>query len=246
MIKTVKLSKTSNVGICCVSHDPESNEISYIQTSNYEIMWKSSAIGEEISIEELSYNQNVTLHKIDHFLTNYLDNSVWFEADGIEMSNKALASTENMLIITPTLNFTILGLCLFAKLNSLCKPGIIVTDLSISEKSANQVFEYTDLDAELPESLPNQAEFMGEFSIWENPWWLRDDVTTYDNRTINEEELLRIRENLKEAHDNISSDFEMIEEQVREMFNDAAPAEIIEVDFDKLSKEKHTWKPKLV
>ena len=246
MIKTVKLVKSLDVNICSVTHTEDGKDIEFLQPCNYKITWKTSAIDLDMDIQELTVNQNVTLHKIEHFLQSYVDNSIWYDTEGREMSNRHFAASENMLIVTPGLNFTILGLCLFAKLNSLCKPGIVVTDIFFSEESTKSVFEYTDLDAEVPESLPTQEEFMGEFSIWEEPWWLRDDVTTYDNCALNQEELDNVRNNIKAAEQSITSDFEQIEEQVNEMLGNNSPAEVIEVDFSKIYKENQKWKPTLI
>ena len=246
MIKTVKISKKTPIHLCTVSQSVEGAEIEYLQPGNFDIEWKASAIGAEMDLDELAFNQNVTTHKIEHFLQNYVDNSVWFEKDGLEMADRHLSATENMLIITPTLNFTILGLCLFAKLNALCKPGIVVTDLSICDLSTNQTFEYCDLDADLPEILPNQDEFMGDLTVWAEPWWMRDDVTTYDHSVSTEEEMHKIRENIKDAEESVKSDFDQIEEMVSELLGQNSPAEIIEVDFSKISNDRQKWKPKLV
>ena len=87
---------------------------------------------------------------------------------------------------------------------------------------------------------------MGELSIWEQPWWMRDDVTTYDNCALNQEELDNVRNNIKAAEQSITSDFEQIEEQVNEMLGNNSPAEVIEVDFSKIYKENQKWKPTLI
>lgn len=246
MIKTVKLAKSTDFSVSCATQNEQGDELEFIQSAAYNICWKSSAIDSDMDLDELTFNQNVTVHKIEHFLQNYIDNSIWYEKDGTEMVNRHFSASENMLIVTPSLNFTILGLCLYAKLNTLCKPGIIVTDIVLKENDTNTVFEYSDLDGEYPESLPSQEDFMGELSIWKNPWWMRDDVTTYDNFALSQEDVDNIRVNICDAEDNITSDFEQIEDQVRDILGTNAPAEIIEIDFEKLAKDKQKWKPTLV
>lgn len=246
MIKTIKLAKSMDFTVSCATQNHNGDEVEFLQSASYNICWKTSAVGPELDLEELTFNQNVTVHKIEHFLQNYIDNSIWYEKDGIEMINRHFSASENMLIITPSLNFTILGLCLYAKLNTLCKDGILITDIVLKEKDSNTVFEYCDMDAEYPESLPAQEDFMGEFSIWENPWWMRDDVTSYDNFANSQEELDNIRTNIREAEDNITSDFEQIEDQVRDMLGTNSPAEVIEIDFEKIAKDKQKWKPTLI
>lgn len=246
IIKTVKLTKTLPVQLTSFTQNSSGDEIDYIQSNDYQMKWKLSTLNDDnISLEELTYNQNVSLQKIEHFVRNYLNNSLWFEKDGTNMANIHLSSTENMLLVTPVLNFTCLGLCLYAKLNSLCKPGIVVTDLYLNDLMADQSFEYADLDGELPESLPNQDEFMGDLSVWDTVWWCRDDLSTYDNMAVDTDEQERVRKEILVAEEAILSDFDYIEDQVRQLLTPENEAEIIEINFAEL-KEKMKWKPKLV
>lgn len=249
IIKTVKLTKQVPIDVTCITTVPGTNEIDYIQPYSFTVKWKLSARGEEYDddINELAVSQNVSMHKIEHFVTNYLNHAIWFDETGIGMANAVLPSTENLLLITPDANFTCLGLCLYAKLNSLCSNSIVVTELYLEDTRINQSFEYSDLDGEMPIQLPTQLEFMGENSIWESPWWERDDLFTYDSRVENSEDLAETRENVQKAIARIQDDFQIIEDQVRGMLNpqEGEEAEVIEVDFSKLTS-KEEWKPKLV
>ena len=87
---------------------------------------------------------------------------------------------------------------------------------------------------------------MGDLSIYDTVWWERDDISTYDNYALDEQELILIRKNLAEQKDVLDADFNMIEQEVRSQMSQAGfipEGEVVEVDF-KLKQKK--WKPKLV
>jgi hypothetical protein len=248
MIKTVKLTKTHPVELTCINNVIGTSDIEYIQSYDFTLKWKISSFGDQFdNLDDLALAQNVTIHKIEHFVQNYLNNSIWFDANGLDMSNKHFAECENLLIITPDTNFTCLGMCLYAKLNALCKPGMVVTELYLEDVQLKQSFEYSDIGGESPDQLPTQDEFMGELALWQDPWWMRDDLSTYDSKANDPEDLGTLREQFDLALEVMRHDFNSIEEQVKEiLFRDEnAQAEVIELDFNQL-KENSKWKPKLV
>ena len=74
MIKTIKLAKSMDFTVSCATQNEHGDEVEFLQSSSYNICWKISAVGPELDLEELTFNQNVTVHKIEHFLQNYIDN----------------------------------------------------------------------------------------------------------------------------------------------------------------------------
>ena len=63
--------------------------------------------------------------------------------------------------------------------------------------------------------IAQQKDFMGELSVYEQSWWERDDVSTYDNKALDEKELHDVRMKLLEAEDILERDFRTIEEEVK-------------------------------
>ena len=87
---------------------------------------------------------------------------------------------------------------------------------------------------------------MGPLSIYDAPWWEREDISTYDNFALDEQELVSIRKNLDDKKDVLNADFEMIESEVKHQMSNAGmieAGEVVEVDFKRKQKK---WKPKLV
>ena len=117
-------------------------------------------------------------------------------------------------------------------------------------------YDYNDEEYIIPAALPQQKDFMGELSVYEQPWWERDDVSTYDNKTLDEKELHDVRMKLLEAEELLERDFRTIEEEVKahlstpeftELSDEEKlkTAELIKLD-DIRKKKKKAWKPKLV
>ena len=73
--------------------------------------------------------------------------------------------------------------------NSISLDNIIVDSIKVTDTDTNITYDYEDTDGEIPDFLPYQDEFMGERSIYELPWWERNDISTYDNFALDDEEL---------------------------------------------------------
>lgn len=243
----VKLSKDLEISLTSIFSVDDTAEISLVDANKYRITWKLYAVLNDASDETLNkitFNQNVSYQKIIHFIKNYIDNAIWYDVPGNRMMATHFASSENVFIITPTLTLPALTACLFAKLNSLCKDGIFVSDVIIKDLTSDISYEYNDDDAEVPVILPTQEEFMGSLSIYTAPWWLRDDLLTYDNCAIDEDELAKIKDTLIQYDEKVKQDFKDIENEVSNALNMTDEAEIIEIDFK--SQNSDGWKPKIV
>ena len=97
-------------------------------------------------------------------------------------------------LITPIINVTYLGNCLFKKFNTLCKPNVYVDGVSILDHSTglSYVYRTDEPDAEI-EILPDSKEWPGKFSIYDTPWWERDSISAYDYSCNSQEELDNIK-----------------------------------------------------
>ena len=174
----------------------------------------------------------------------------------LECLDNHFSATDNALMVTPNTNISTLCHTLFSKFNSISKPDIHVSDIKMFDFATNMSYDYQDDAYIIPNSLPEQKDFMGELSVYEQPWWERDDVSTYDNRALNTEELTNIRQKLLESEDILQRDFKEIEEAVTMHLTDKDMSEMTEEDVKKTAeliqlddirkKKKKAWKPKLV
>ena len=227
-------------------NDLDSKEIQFLEMFSFNVSWTMFAnIDNDISINELSIRQNIGYQKIEHFLRHYCNNALWYEVKDIPTINSHFTVTQNSLCVTPGVNLMYLANVLFAKLNSICDECIIISKLQLQDLSSGITYTVEDNEGEIPAVLPTQEEFMGELSIYDDPWWCRDDVSTYDSKAQDKEELAEIKENIEKSKEILEADFKQIETEVRSYMTDQKSAEVIEVDFEQ-GKDKKVWKPKII
>ena len=227
-------------------NEVDSKEIQFLEMFSFNVSWTMFAnIDNDISINELSIRQNIGYQKIEHFLRHYCNNALWYEVKDIPTINSHFTVTQNSLCVTPGVNLMYLANVLFAKLNSICDECIIISKLQLQDLSSGITYTVEDNEGEIPAVLPTQEEFMGELSIYDDPWWCRDDVSTYDSKAQDKEELAEIKENIEKSKEILEADFKQIETEVRSYMTDQKSAEVIEVDFEK-GTDKKVWKPKII
>jgi hypothetical protein len=248
MAKKVKLKSECEVNIISVFGRDDGLEIDAIKSNRYIIKFGMYATFDDTveDVNDLSVEQNISYQRIQHFIKYYLHDSLWYDKFALRTIENHFASTDNVFVITPEVNITYLTNCLFAKFNAICKNHITVSNIGVVDLETGITYDYEDEEGEVPEFLPYQSEFMGDLSIYDTVWWERDDISTYDNYALDEQELILIRKNLAEQKDVLDADFNMIEQEVRSQMSQAGfipEGEVVEVDF-KLKQKK--WKPKLV
>ena len=234
-----------------VGDDNEQNdEILMVEPFTFKIAWTMFAsISEDIDILELSIQQNIAYQKIEHMIKHYLNNSLWYSPTNNNTIDAHFSASQNVLIVTPDTNVMYIANCLFAKFNAICQSDIIVGKVAVQDTGTGITYTVEDSEGGLPEILPLQDEFMGELSMYDIPWWNRSDVSTYDNKALDFEELGQIRENLAKSKELLEQDWKMIEDDVRTYMADntegLTDAEIIEIDFSK-AKKSSPFVPKIV
>lgn len=233
--------------IAMISEDIlDSKEIQFLEMFSFNISWTMFAnLDNDLSINELSIKQNIGYQKIEHFLRHYCNNALWYEPKDLPTINSHFTVTENSLCVTPGVNLMYLANALFAKLNSICDECIVICKLQLQDLNTGIIYTVEDDEGGIPLVLPAQEEFMGELSIYDDPWWCRDDVSTYDSKAQDEEELAVIKENIEKSKEILEEEFKRIETEVRSYMTDQKSAEVIEVDFEQV-KGKKNWKPKLI
>ena len=249
MGKKVSLKSALDVQTIAVFGNKDSTEIEAIQPNQYTISWSMYAQLDDgvEDIEELSIEQNISYHRICHFLKYYINNCLWYDQFSCRTIETHLAFTDNVFLVTPDVNITYLTNCLFAKFNSICKPNITVSHIEVLDHDTGISYDYEDSEGTIPDFLPYQKDFMGPMSIYDKPWWERSDVSTYDNFALNDEELSKVRKTLKEQKHVLDADFDMIETEVKSQMSKAGMIESGEVvDLEQHRRKKKKWTPKLV
>ena len=124
-MKTIHLKTDKEIHLIGMLNVPNESEVESLEQFRFTVaytMFVSQDNNE--SIEELSIAQNISYQKINHFLSYYVDHAMWYDVNGQDMIDKHFTLCRNLLLITPIINVTYLGNCLFKKFNTLCKPNV--------------------------------------------------------------------------------------------------------------------------
>jgi hypothetical protein len=249
-MKTIHLKSDKDINLIAITEQPGTDEIDALDHFKFTITYTMFVSQHnDATVEELSVAQNISYQKINYFLGNYVDNSIWYDKIGQNMIDSHFSTAKNLLLVTPTINVTYLGNCLFRKLNALCKDNVHVDGISVKDWGTNLTYSYrTDEPAEGIHILPSNEEWMGEFSIYDTPWWDRDSISAYDYACRTAEDLADVKEVLEEEGQIMGNDFQLIEDEVIKQMKANDPAmfneinekkgEIIEVDFKSRSVPK--------
>ena len=101
MGKKVSLKSSLDVQTIAVFGNKDSTEIDAIQPNQYTISWDMYAsLDDGINIQELSVEQNVSYHRICHFLKYYVNNCLWYDQNCCRTIETHFASTDNVFLVT--------------------------------------------------------------------------------------------------------------------------------------------------
>ncbi len=234
------------------------NDIKKVEVKTYELNFTLSTDGSEVEdMFQAQVDQNVSFSKILYFLENVVDQSFVFKNDIMAEMHKYVATTfDNNLIILPTLEEHILVLALHSKMNAIATHSNIERiQLKDLDLQLNYDYYSDEFDDIVP-ALPSMTDWLGELSFWEEPWWDRNDASTFDNCAASLDELEAVRKRIQDEDDdtNIHNQaFEVLEEEIRSLFKrakdskegkTAEEAEVIEIDF--AEKKPKKWIPKVI
>lgn len=138
----------------------------------------------------------IAFAKINFVLHSILRDVFVFPIEQVELMNDLIASdTQNVFIILPfSASDDILSQALHAKLSAIVGDSIFIGELSIKNTQTKTKFYYFTPDEKY--ELPDQLEFVGERSLYEKPWYFRDDVDTFDllcHPDMSDEEIIESR-----------------------------------------------------
>ena len=203
--------------------------------------------------------QNVSLSKINFFIEHFLNNSLAIDAEHRGSIFPMFSDYENNYLVLPDMTESTLMETIHSKLNALCKLGtrVDLVGLYDSLNEVNYTFFFTE-DEEY--QLPEQSEWLGELSYWPDPWWHRDDPSTYDHTAANTEELKLWHEKMAEScyEQKANRAFQEIEQAVQDSFRDVMEqaglipkverGQLIEVDFVNTASipKREKWIPRII
>jgi hypothetical protein len=207
------------------------------------------------SVLEAQVDQNISFTKIMFFLEGVLDETIMYSIDDAEKVKKSIyGNISNNLMIVPDSNEGIILALLHMKLNTICQEHSTVEKVKLMDTSDNINYELTCDDLDL-EDLPSIQDWNDELSMWDQPWWFRDDPLTWDIDFESKEDLEKFKESFGEPQ--FIKDFADISEQVRNIFIEQLEEKgfvektekgtLIEIDFSSDEEPKpQKWTPKVV
>lgn len=202
-------------------------------------------------------NQNISLAKINFFIEHYLNNNIAIDGDERVKVFPMFAEYENNYLVLPDLTESTLMETVHCKLNSLCKPGSRVEVIQLFDELTDVTYTFY-ISEDDQYQLPDMSEWLGELSFWSEPWWRRDDVSTYDNTAADSEELVKWRDNFAQTENLSSKIFTEIEDTVQTSFHDVLEqagllpkverGQLIEVDFVNTNTmpKREKWTPRII
>jgi hypothetical protein len=197
-----------------------------------------------------SSHQTKSFRKIMYWVQHILDQSIVHDTSSSDASDAQfmIEIFNNNHVFLPSSDEVMLCNIIMAKMNSLCMENSFVNRVKITDPNRTYSYEVVDTAPEdRVYGLPSQSEWMGEFSLWGEPWWMRDDFMTADSCADSQEELDQWRSE-EEFQDvitktqNLMARLTVDEEEEDE--DEETTGEVIQINFSEAKKSK--WTPKLV
>ncbi len=193
--------------------------------------------------EEINVQHSINFHKVTFFLESILNESFVVTPAFSDKLLKLFADFDNGLILSPDGGEASLGVMLHAKVNTItecCSVGAI----KIVDTRTDTCYTYYDEDNEY-DVLPSIKELVNNIPFHEQPWWFRNDISTYDGSAINEEEYNRyLEEHFEKVQQAMKEPFLELDSKLRSAIlgDQKSTGDVIDLDEFK----KKTWKPKLI
>ena len=198
----------------------------------------------DISYEEAHIRQNVSYSCINQFLWDQIHQSIIYDLESKKSVESIFSPYDNNFMFVPTLNESVLLNCLHAKLNTIAHNTSVIEVVTLKEM--DEEIEYEMFSDEMTyEGLPSMKDWLGDYPVWDIPWWYRKDFSTYDNYFPTKEEYDEYHKNtdINKVAEQMSKPIQEIEKMVTadmtkesEQPVEKEKGQLIEVDF---FKKKH-------
>lgn len=166
---------------------------------------------------------NITYAKVTTMLHGFLDESLVMDPPGYHTHIELLDTIGNNVVTLPMVTDSQLATALFMKIMMICGEHTMLDYVKITdtEMGVSWRHEYT---GEAIDISTLDQDYMGEFSIWSKPWWLRDDCIMYDNAASDQQSLQEMRDCVSE--DTSAADiWREIESSVIELYQEESGSE---------------------
>ena len=202
------------------------------------------------NIREAQTQQSISFSKAIAFIEGVLDNSLFVTTDMPEELQDMLFSLyENNIMLLPECSEAMLMNALHSKLSAIINENTLIERISLED--IDNGLKYTlVMDEHDYSELPSDAEWMGEFSLWDTAWWNRTDVSTFDRQYESAEDLDKALEqiDMTEINELNTAILDEIEQSIVGMLKDTGDiplpqGEVVEVNF---SNKDTKFTPKLV
>ena len=195
-------------------------------------------------------DQNISFTKIMYFLEVVVSESILYSVEAMgAVAETIYGKIGNNLMLSPDISEGVLLALLHMKLNNICQENSLVEKVRLHDTTDNIHYELTCDDTDL-EDLPSIQDWIGEHSLWEEPWWMRDDAHTWDVEFDSAESLAEFKKNL--VIPEYLAEFANIAEKVELLFSVKEPGcskekegAVIEIDFENGQAGKK-WTPTVV
>ena len=202
------------------------------------------------NIRDAQTQQSISFSKAIAFIEGVLDNSLFVTTDmPDELQDMLFSLYENNILLLPECSEAFLMNALHSKLSAIVNENTLIERISLED--IDNGLKYTlVMDEHDYSELPDDTEWLGEFSLWDTAWWNRNDVSTFDRQYESAEELADTLEqiDLEEINELNTAILHEIEHSILGMLKEAGDiplpqGELVEVNF---ADKEPKFTPKLV
>lgn len=225
-----------------------------IQTTEYRLTYSMTTKVDADAVDphlEASKAQNKSYAKVNMFIEQILDHSFLAELGNSDI--EYLEKYNNNFIIVPDLSEITFLAALHCKLNHIIDASTSVDKIVLNDMDQQLTYTYNveDFEDDTWIELPSRDEWLPEFSCWEQSWWFRYDVSTYDRCCKDQEDYdkwasAKADENIdemnREALNYVDETFDSMFAETKEHDGQLVDLE----DFRVAKTKKQGWTPKIV
>lgn len=246
-MKSLQLNQTHNIKLLFLDEENR-----FIDIKNYAIKYSLFSLPGQGDTENDSKQQNKAFLKINFFILSVLNESLVYTISSTELINKFFADYDNNFIVLPTLQEVLLLEAIHCKLSVIIGDSSFIGDLSMEDLDTHLSYTLSFDNFDYEYALPTRKEWLGDLSFWDDSWWERYDISTFDNIAESAEEKEMWLSEGKHA-EYLTKDLESIDEHVDALFkkfegDTDTSGEVIDLEQIRRSIDKkgNKWKPTIV
>ncbi len=226
-----------------------------IQTTEYRITYSMTTSVDAEAVDphlEAQKAQNKSYAKVNTFVEQVLDHSFIIQIGNPDL--KFIDKYNNNIIVMPDLSEMTFLSALHCKLNHIIDKNTFVDNLSLVDTDQQITYNYNvdTFEEDTWIELPSHDEWLPEFSHFEQSWWFRYDMSTFDGMSKDQEEheLWQLAKDEEGVDDINKEPLDYIDKTFDDMFDQQKEydGQIVDLKDYKIAKEKKKtgWTPKLV